>query len=100
MDQTRLIDAGDGRLSGEAALDAVADQFVLDRRPHMKRDVLIVSEKAGIIPLIHAQFAWTDATSLNGYASQTLKGRIKAECYDLILSLVISIPPVWTSNVI
>lgn len=87
MDQTRRITGGGGWEDGEEALGYIADTFTLDRRPYMKQSVLIVAEKAGILPLLKTQFSWMDLTSLNGYGSQTLKSKIRLGQFDLILYL-------------
>ncbi len=68
-DQTRSIEYARGYRSPGAQLSSLAYAFRLDREQYLDARVILIAEKAGVVPLLTSRYGWLTATASRGYAS-------------------------------
>lgn len=81
-DQTRSIEYANGYSSPADLLHALARGYRLDREQYLDTRVILIAEKAGIVPLLTSRYGWLTVTSTRGYASVSHAREIAALADD------------------
>lgn len=68
-DQTRDIEHARGYRNPSTLLRSMAHGYRTDRAALMPVKVILLAEKAGVVPLLRSRFDWLDVSAVRGYAS-------------------------------
>lgn len=76
IDQTRSVEIAPGWTSAQSMLRALAASFTLNRDQHLDVQVVLIAEKAGVVPLLTSRYRWLPVTASRGYVSVSHARRI------------------------
>lgn len=69
LDQTRSIEHARGWKSPQQLIGSLVRSYSLDRSQYLETEVVLIAEKAGVVPLLTSRYAWLTVTASRGYAS-------------------------------
>ncbi len=76
VDTVRDIEYPDGWPSGALAARSLSSSFRYDRSEKLPRGLVLIAEKAGVVPVLLSRFSWLPVTALRGYTSLSHADRI------------------------
>ena len=78
IDQTRTVEYSSGWTSAKAMIQALASSYSLNREQHLDVQVVLIAEKAGVVPLLTSRYRWLPVTASRGYVSVSHARKIAA----------------------
>jgi len=78
VDQTRTVEHSAGWSSAKKMIQALASSFALNREQYLDVQVVLIAEKAGVVPLLTSRYGWLPVTASRGYVSVSHARKIAA----------------------